>query len=369
MKKFKFIVCSVAAVLAISACTGGNKKNKELPAGELPEGGTVVDVKTEQGKADIYNEVMSFVDAYTGGNFTGIGLKSETKNVNISAKVNVKQEVEEGDPIQIADVDASLADFGATIEAKIAGDDESWAGQISLSGLTGKLTAKVDAMVDEDVTISIDDSLSFNNVGAEAYLKGEAVYVDASGAGLRQLLTDAGPIVNKVLKQSGLLPVGGVSIDLNELIDGFTGAERKFYIPAELGSVNLIALLNKIEMDDEDRPTMEEFNTEVFPVLEQISFLEFKSYEDGRFGIGAHVTKQGILDLVAKLGDEDAVEDATEALQVLPELDVKAALVLRANGLVDSLSIGGSFKLNIEDEDDWNEVEKFLNNVSGDKNE
>ncbi len=24
---------------------------------------------------------------------------------------------------------------------------------------------------------------------------------------------------------------------------------------------------------------------------------------------------------------------------------------------------------NIEDEDDWNEVEKFLNNVSGDKNE
>ena len=351
MKKFKFIVCSVAAVLAISACTGGNKKNKELPAGELPEGGTVVDIKTEQGKADIYNELMSVIDAYTGGEFTAIGLKSETKNVNIGAKVNVKEEQEEGDPIQIVDVDASLTNFGATIEAKIAGDDESWQGQVSLSGLSGDLKAKVDAMVDEDATISIDDSLSFKDVGAEAYLTGSAVYVDASGAGLRQLLTDAGPIVNKVLKQSGLLPVGGVSIDLNELIDGFTGAERKFYIPVDLSGFNPIALLNTIQMDDEDKPSEADWlNTAA--VIEQIPFIEFKSYEDGRFGIGTHVTKQGILDVVAKIGDEDDVEDVTESLQVLPELDVKAALVIRANGLIDSLSIGGSFKLDIQDEDD-----------------
>ena len=330
MKKFKFIACAIAATLALVGC--GNKK--DLPAGELPKGGTAIDVSTEQGKADLYDNVSKVVNALSETEFNAIGLKSETKNLNLDVNADV---VEDGGNIK---VEASLHKAGVTLEAKVKGDKEAWYGQASISGLKGELAAKVNAPI-EETTLNIDEKLSFKDVGADLYLKNNTLYGDVSGKGLRNLLTDAQPIVKRVLKQIPQIPAG-MSIDLNELVDQMTGEARKFYVPnIEMSNFNLFALLDGMEPE---LPTAEEW-AQAAAVIEQLPFLSFETYKDGRFGIAAHVTKEGIMKL------EETFEDMNlEGFdKVVDSLDVKAAVMFKANGMVDFLSLGGNAKIVIDE--------------------
>ena len=203
MRKFKFIVCSVAAVLVLTGCQKGDSKDSQpgpdpipvVPAGELPEGGTAVDIKTAEGKQTVYNEVLSVIDAYTAPatEFTAIGIKSETKNVNVDAVAKV-QSFETEDPITLLDAEAHIKDFGLTLEAKVAGDDESWGAEAAL-GINGEISAKGTVVVDPetDKKLKLDETLNFNDVGAQAWLTDGNVYVNADGQGLRDLLNQSWP--------------------------------------------------------------------------------------------------------------------------------------------------------------------------------
>lgn len=354
MRKFKFIVCSVAAVLVLTGCKTTPKGSSaepeptpELPAGELPEGGTLVDIKTAEGKQTVYNEVIALIDAYTAPEteFTAIGLKSETKNVNVDAKAKIEAVDEE---ITVVDAEAHIKDFGLTLEAKVAGDDEAWGAEANLD-INGEISAKGTVLIEENKKLKLDDKLNFDHVGADAWLTNGNVYVNADGQGLRDLLEQAKPIVAKILPYiSEGVPVG-TTIDLNAIVDAMCGEERHFYIPLDLDTekVNPIALINAIQIDEEDKPTAEQW-AEVAGYLEQIPFISFQTYADGRFGVALDVSLEGFLDFAEQM----ELEIDEEIFDMIPEANLKVAVLLRANGLLDSVSIAANAKVDVAMEED-----------------
>ena len=353
MRKFKFIVCSVAAVLVLTGCQKGNKNDPtpgpqpepELPAGELPEGGTALDITTEEGKQALYNEVMAVIDAYTAPEqeFTAIGLKSETKNVNVDATAKV-----EAEDMTVLDAEAHIKDFGITIDAKVGGDDESWAAEAGLD-INGLISAKGFMIMDEGKKLKLDDQLNFDHVGAQAWLTNDNVYVNADGEGLRDLLEQAKPIVAKILPyvMEGI-PAGTV-LDLNAILDSMCGEDRHFYIPLDGATekFNPIALINVLDIDEEDKPTAEDW-AEVQEVLEQIPFLSFQTYADGRFGIALDINMEQFLAFAEAMD----LELEEEIFDMIPEANLKVAVMIRANGLLDSISIAADAKVDIQIEDD-----------------
>ena len=352
MRKFKFIVSSIAAVLVLSACSGAGKGSQPvepsgsevppepvLPVGELPEGGVALDLSSAAGKQTVYNEVMAFIDAYTAPEtpFTGFGLKSQTQNVNADATLKIDEIDEEtGKSVSYIDGEAHIENFGATIEAKIAGDDESWGAEASVD-INGKIAAKANVLIDEEKNkrLKLDEQLAFDHVGAQAWLTGTNVYVDASGDGLRQLLEDAKPIVAKVLPYIADVPAG-TTLDLNAIFDAMGGEDRHFYIPLDedIEKVNPIALVNYLQLEEDDKPSKEEIE-EVLEYLAQIPFLTVQTYEDGRFGIAVDVDMEQFIEF-AETMDLDLDEDVFD---MIPEAHLKVAIVIRPNGWLDSISI------------------------------
>ena len=75
MKKFKLIICSLMAALALTGCNGAKK------AGVLPSGGKTVDLSTEEGVAALKSNLEKTTEAYKNLEIYALGLKSETKGL------------------------------------------------------------------------------------------------------------------------------------------------------------------------------------------------------------------------------------------------------------------------------------------------
>ena len=333
MKKFKFIVCSMIAALALTGC-GGAKK-----AGVLPSGGKTVDLSTEEGVAALKDNLGRFAEAYKNMEIYALGLKSETKGLNASVKGTV-----EG-----LNLDVSLKGFNLDLEAKLGKDGEADAetgfapvkGQFGLSNFAGTLAASVKGVLpmdyDEDeepIELDLSETLKIEKSKADVYLVGNRVYVDASDKGLRKTLDNASGVVNDVIENlpAGLVPseISAVSIDVNKLVDQWFGKERKCYFefdPENQLTTSLFSIFQEIPVpEDEDV-------AEAAAIINQLGFIKFVTYTDGRFGFQADVTKEAL----AKFAEEE--EDIAAMLEVIEKLDVHAAVLFNKDGLLSEASL------------------------------
>ena len=318
MKKTRLAVCFAIAALLLAGCS--NKK-----AGQLPSGGKKVDITTEEGQKTVENAVTRLITSYQENEFTALGAKLELKGLNATLKGQL-----EG-----ADLDVAVNKLQATVEAKL-GDQQL---EAHLKDLGGQITAKGTLPMEKPVTL--DENLKFSKVGADVYLTNNALYADYSGKGLRTLLKDAGPIVSKFIGQPG------VQLDLNELIDGVTGAKsRKIRIDLGEDVMKDITPTNIMkEVFGEMNPPKEEEWKSVFEVLELTDMVEFRTYKDGRFGVATNVTKEKVLDLAKKM---EAEEEVAKDLAMFDKLNVKLAVVLNKDGLLSSASAAADVAVKID---------------------
>lgn len=339
MKKFKFIICSMIAALALTGC-GGAKK-----AGVLPSGGKTVDLSTEEGVAALKSNLEKTTEAYKNLEIYALGLKSETKGLNVDAKGSVYG----------LNIDASLKGFNLDLEAKLGKDGEPAEGeefapvkgQFGISNFAGTLKASVkgNLPLDEDadpVALDLSETLKIEKSKADVYLLGNKVYVDASDKGLRKTLDNASGVVNDVLENlpEGLVPaeISAVSIDVNKLVDQWFGKERKCYFeydPEDQLTTSIFSIFESIEApDDEDV-------AEVAAVINELGFVKFVTYSDGRFGFQADVTKEAL----AKFAETE--EDVAEVLNYFDKLDVHGCALFNKNGLLVEASVSADVKAHI----------------------
>ena len=314
MKRSKLFILAAIASLTLVGCG---------------DSATQVDLKTEAGATALKASAKTVAEAYSA-KIDAIGFKGELKDSSVSITGEFG-----GDGFAAKNLNIGLTGLAGKVEGglkKAASESEKPTAAINLNA-SGKLGVKGD-FYGEDTTapmFSLDESLTAKNVGADFYSVNEKSYLDYSGAGLRQLFTDAGPVADRVIeKLTGEKPE--TATDVNALIDTLTGVEsRKISFDAAFN-------FNGIELgytyNDETAKAIDDAIDSYVLKNDAIrDVITFTTYSSGKFDVKIDLTLAKIttlLNTVASSLDEEsqAYTIVNMVVALLPQIVTKCDLSL-----------------------------------------
>lgn len=323
MKKIKLLFISCAMALALTGCS---------KAGQLPPGGKKVDLNTEAGQALLKEKVQKTAEAYKETP-DAVAIKASVQSLGLGLKGSTKNEF---GPVSL---DASAVIDGK-VEANFRNSKEKLVANTVISGLGADVKLKGSIPVSADKKQEFDTACKFSGVTGKAFYQSENLYVDYSSESVRKALNKVSDLVNDMMKA-----VSGEEkpeeMDLNKMIDDATGtSRRKIIVPT---SIQPEEIFDKFKFEYSD----EGFN-EAMKVFNEIPFMTFKTYTDGRYGLEADINKDTLLKLIRLTSDEEDVEkDVKDAEETVKSFKLKAALLFEKAGFLSEASVDADIDLNL----------------------
>lgn len=335
MKRNKLFILTAIASLTLVGC-GDNA--------------TQVDLKTEEGAKALKTSVNAVAEAYSGS-INAIGFKGELKDSSLTIAGTVS-----GDGFAAKNLNVGLTGLAGKLEGgvkKAASESEKPTAAFTLDA-SGKVGVKGDFYSGEatEPVFSLDESLTAKNVGASVYSTNDKTYVDYSGAGLRALLTDIGPIFDGVVKKiTGQEPAE--KTDLNKQLDDATGiAGRKILTEAKL---NFEGIDFNYNYDAEVAKQIDDvIDTYVLKNESIRDVITFTTYSSGKFDIKADLTLAKVTailnGLLASTEEESSAHSILNIVvtllpQIVTKLDLNLALSFNKAGLLTNESLALDLEL------------------------
>ena len=362
MKKTKILVLAVMSALTLVGCGGGNS----TPSGELPSGGTEVDLKDETNKATLKSCLANTRDAYkeeltsvslksntTGGlvldakAVTGLGdiaLKLDAKDLKAESNV-VLAKSEKGN----VDASAKVSTTGGsiTLSGSVPKEFDSTALSYIMAGLPVPEGEKK-----ESVTFSATP-IEFKGEEVNAYLSESKLYADYSSSKNERLVKNLDVTLNSVYEQ--LRDRGSALAQLVALLEG-----QPFYDSKE-GFVfsKMYKDLDKKVYTDMGKtvewPTFEQKEGEQTDDLDKIvdTIVElakenlgitFKTYKEKSFGFQFALSKESLVAYVKKVAGEMVADIDFD--KYLDRLSLNASILFNKNAMLES--VGGSIDIAVK---------------------
>lgn len=323
MKKIKLLFISCAMALALTGCSR---------AGQLPPGGKKVDLSTEAGQALLKEKVQKTAEAYKETP-DAVAIKASVQSLGLGLKGSTKNEF---GPVSL---DAS-ASIDGKVEANFRNSKEKLVANTVISGFGADVKLKGSIPVAADKKQEFDTACKFSGVSGKAFYQAENLYVDYSSESVRKALNKVSDLANDMMKA-----VSGEEkpeeLDLNKMIDDATGtSRRKIIIPT---SIQPEEIFDKFKFEYSD-----EGFEEAMKVFNEVSFMTFKTYTDGRYGLEAKINKDILVKLIRATSDaEDVEKDVKDAEETVKSFDLKAALLFEKSGFLSELSFDINADLNL----------------------
>lgn len=323
MKKIKLLFISCAMALALTGCS---------KAGQLPPGGKKVDLSTEAGQALLKEKVQKTADAYKETP-DAVAIKASVQSLGLGLTGSTKNE------FGAVSLDAS-ASIDGKVEANFRNSKEKLVANTVISGLGADVKLKGSIPVAADKKQEFDTACKFSGVSGKAFYQAENLYVDYSSESVRKALNKVSDLANDMAKA-----VSGEEkpeeLDLNKMIDDATGtSRRKIIIPT---SIQPEEIFDKFKFEYSD-----EGFEEAMKVFNEVSFMTFKTYTDGRYGLEVNINKDILVKLIRATSDaEDVEKDVKDAEETVKSFDLKAALLFEKSGFLSELSFDINADLNL----------------------
>ena len=301
-------------------------------AGQLPPGGKKVDLSTEAGQALLKEKVQKTADAYKETP-DAVAIKASVQSLGLGLTGSTKNE------FGAVSLDAS-ASIDGKVEANFRNSKEKLVANTVISGLGADVKLKGSIPVAADKKQEFDTACKFSGVSGKAFYQAENLYVDYSSESVRKALNKVSDLANDMAKA-----VSGEEkpeeLDLNKMIDDATGtSRRKIIIPT---SIQPEEIFDKFKFEYSD-----EGFEEAMKVFNEVSFMTFKTYTDGRYGLEVNINKDILVKLIRATSDaEDVEKDVKDAEETVKSFDLKAALLFEKSGFLSELSFDINADLNL----------------------
>lgn len=357
MKNTKLLVLAAFAALSLSAC-GGNGGQK---SGELPSGGTNVDVSTETGTSELKARLNNVSEAYSKAAFTSFGIKNEFKNGNADVSFNYASMISGK---------LSAKNFASTVEFNMDAANAS----LAIKDVKGALDLDASLKMDEEADpVALKHSLSVEGFNAAAYATDKKVYVDLSSAANRTVIQGFESFANGIFTDLGLpasmiapmiQSMAGIDVSalvgengfaINDAIDELV-PERKFYVEAGV-DIN-VGLINEAMAKAVPAEGLDEFVTEFVTLSKETGAFKFLTYAGKGFGLQANITKESLKALVkatAKEGEEQVDIDS-----YVKNLDIVASIYFDENALLSKIGFAVDAGIKYSDSETGISVEANL---------
>ena len=347
MKNNKLFILSTIALFSLVGCGNSNKELNK--AGELPSGGTAMDVTKDS--TSIKEKLSNNLEA-TANSLDKVKVEGQFGNTNLKAKVNATNAsmdlggLELKGPV-VANVELSKlsGDFSVAVEGLKQEDTSKIKVASSLENMDASLKATVsfpwyDFQAQKTIVEEETVKEGFSDLDLYAYYNEGFVYFDASDKEVDKFLGSLDETVNRIISDLSLDQIIGTeSISVSDLVKSYLGEERKVktsvqsitegmtgpIIPdiSEEQVANLVQyvdflaeaqgeyVINEVEEDgDSQNGTIK---------------AEFLTYKNGEFGLGFNVDFD-IVDV-----DEDGDEQKVD-------INLDAAILFGADGLLKKTS-------------------------------
>ena len=363
MKKTKLLVLSILGALTLAGC--GESGVQE---GELPSGGTEVDLTTEAGQAVLKERMSATEKAYSDLELASVSFTGKTSDVKAALAFAAESDAFGG----AMSLNANVNGFGSKLEVKAAkhakgANDkydtadasvvaETTGGSLSFKG---SLPGEVDATTGQvKGTAAIDTTLSLKGLSAAAYLTGNKEYVDVSNCA--GFATNLDTFANKLFGQlktsafgsmiAGMLPTTMFdaqteSFKFASMYNEFT--PKKAYV--ELDQAIEWPTFTAEATTTATTETEEESGLDLD--LNQIATMAanygigftFVTYEDNAFGFTVTVTKDSIKTIISQLAGSEATQVNAYVDKYLTKFSVEASAYFNKNYLLESAGFAFDF--------------------------